>query len=180
MSMSSCSVPPDSKPHSFKLRRLLILLLIAGYPLAAWWILVHGGAAGTTALWVAALPQVFCYFALIWLFGRSLMPGREALLSRFARFVHGEISNAVATYTRQITVFWCGFFVVMAIASVSLFLFVSTDAWLFFANVLNLPLVVGVFVAEYLYRSLRFPNGPYPSLTATIDAFRRFRGTIRE
>jgi uncharacterized membrane protein len=68
----------------------------------------------------------------------------------------------------------------MAMVSASLLFFVSTDAWLFFANVLNLPLVVGAFVAEYLYRSLRFPNAPYPSLAATIDAFRRFRETIRE
>jgi uncharacterized membrane protein len=178
--MSSSSVSPESKRSSFKLRNLLILSLIAGYPLAAWGLFVHGGRAGTTALWIAALPQVFCYAALLWLFGRSLMRGREALLTRFARFVHGEISAAVEIYTRQITVFWCGFFVAMAMVSASLLFFVSTDAWLFFANVLNLPLVVGAFVAEYLYRSLRFPNAPYPSLAATIDAFRRFRETIRE
>ncbi|UCH47343.1 MAG: hypothetical protein JSU95_14850 [Betaproteobacteria bacterium] len=178
--MSSSSAPPESKRRSFPLRSLLILFLIAGYPLAAWWIFVHGGTAGTTALWVAALPQAFCYLALLWLFGRSLMAGREALLTRFARFVHGEISAAVETYTRQITVFWCGFFAAMAVVSASLFVFVSADAWLFFANVLNLPLVVGAFVAEYFYRSLRFPNGPYPSLAATVEAFRRFRETIRE
>ncbi|UCD68967.1 MAG: hypothetical protein JSW48_02385, partial [Betaproteobacteria bacterium] len=86
----------------------------------------------------------------------------------------------VASYTRQITVFWCGFFIAMAIVSASLLVFVSADAWLFFANVLNLPLVVTAFVAEYVYRSVRFPNGPYPSLAATVAAFRRFRETIRE
>ncbi len=178
--MSSSSVPPDRRGHFFKLRTLLVLLLITGYPLAAWWVFVNGGRAGTAALWVAGLPQVFCYLALLWLFGRSLMPGREALVTRFARFVHGEISSPVETYTRHVTVFWCGFFAAMAIVSVSLFVFVSADAWLFFANVLNLPFVVGAFAAEYVYRSLRFPNRPYPSLAATIDAFRRFRETIRE
>ena len=178
--MSSSSSPPESRRRSFTPRNLLIVGLIAGYPLVAWWIFVHGGHAGATALWVAGLPQVFCYVALLWLFGRSLFGGREALLTRFARFVHGEISPDVETYTRQITVFWFGFFAAMAIASTSLFVFVSADAWLFFANVLNLPLVVGAFVAEYLYRSLRFPNRPYPSLAATVDAFRRFRETIRE
>jgi hypothetical protein len=71
-------------------------------------------------------------------------------------------------------------FVAMAIVSASLLVFVSADAWLFFANVLNLPLVVTAFVAEYVYRSVRFPNGPYPSLAATVAAFRRFRETIRE
>ncbi len=179
--MSSSSVPrPEAKQRSFTLRNLLVLFLIAGYPLAAWWVFAHRVPAGTTALWIAALPQVFCYLALVWMFGRSLMAGREALLTRFARFVHGEITPAVAIYTRQITVFWCGFFVAMALVSASLFIFVSTDAWLFFANVLNLPLVAGAFVSEYVYRSLRFPNRPYPSLAATIEAFRRFRETIRQ
>ena len=178
--MSSSSVPPEHRARPFSLRTLLVLLLIAGYPLAAWWLFVNGERAATTALWVAALPQVFCYLALLWLFGRSLMAGREALITRFARYVHGEISAPVETYTRRVTVFWFGFFAAMTIVSVSLLLFVSTDAWLFFANVLNLPLVVGGFVAEYIYRSLRFPNHAYPSLAATVDAFRRFRGTIRQ
>lgn len=176
--MSSSSAPPDHQGRFFKLRTLLVLLLITGYPLAAWWAFFHGGRAGTTALWVAALPQVFCYLGLLWLFGRSLMAGREALVTRFARFVHGEISSPVENYTRHVTVFWCGFFAAMTIVSGSLFIFVSADAWLLFANVLNLPLVLGAFVAEYVYRSLRFPNHPYPSLTATIQAFRRFREVI--
>ena len=102
------------------------------------------------------------------------------MLTRFARYVHGEISPEVERYTRQITVMWCVFFAAMATVSVSLFVLVSTDAWLFFANVLNLPLLVCAFVVEYAYRSLRFPNAPYPSLAATINAFRRFREAGRE
>ena len=177
--MSSSNAPPEHRAGLFSLRTLLVLSLIAGYPVGAWWLFVNGGRAGTTALWVAALPQVFCYLALLWLFGRSLLSGREALITRFARYVHGEISAPVETYTRHVTVFWFGFFAAMTIVSVSLLFFVSTNAWLFFANVLNLPLVVAGFVAEYIYRSLRFPHHPYPSLAATVDAFRRFRSTIR-
>ena len=179
MSTSSSSVQPDSKARRFKLRSFLILSVIAAYPVAAWWVFVHGGRAATTALWIAAVPQVFCYLGLLWLFGRSLTSGREALLTRFARFVHGEIPSPVERYTRQITVFWCVFFAAMAITSTILFLFVSVDAWLFFANVLNLPLVLCAFCAEYLYRSMRFRNRPYPSLVATISAFRRFRETSK-
>ncbi len=127
------------------------------------------------ALWVAALPQVFCYLGLLWLFGRSLIGAREAILTRFARFVHGDISAEIARYTRQITIFWSLFFAAMAITSVSLLVFVSADAWLFFANVLNFPLLVCAFLAEYACRSMRFPGAAYPSLTATVTAFRRFR-----
>jgi len=180
MSMSSSSAQPESNRRPLKLRSLLILSLVAGYPLAAWWIFAHREPAGTAILWLAGLPQAFCYLGLVWLFGRTLIGGREALLTRFARFVHGEISPAVECYTRRITLLWCVFFAAMATISVSLFVVVSTDAWLFFANVLNLPLLVCAFVVEYAYRSLRFPNAPYPSLAATINAFRRFREASRE
>jgi uncharacterized membrane protein len=175
--MSSSSAQPESKRTPVKFRGLLVVVLAAAYPIAAWWVFARGGDVGAKALWVTAFPQVFCYLGLLWLFGRSLTAGREALLTRFARFVHGDISSAIERYTRQITVFWCLFFAAMAITSASLLIFVSTDAWLFFANVLNLPLLVCAFVAEYGYRSVRFPDATYPSLTATVAAFRRFRET---
>ena len=178
--MSSSGAQPETKRRPLKLRSLLLLSLVTGYPLLAWWLFVHRGGAGTTVLWLGGLPQGFCYLGLLWLFGRSLVSGREALITRFARFFHGEISPAVERYTRQITILWCVFFAGMLIADVSLFTFVSADAWLFFANVLNLPLVIGVFVAEYVYRSFRFPDWPYPSLAATVAAFRRFYGNYKE
>ena len=119
-------------------------------------------------------------FRLLWLFGRSLISGRVALITRFARFFHGEISQAVERYTRQVTILWCVFFSGMLIVDFTLFTFVSTDAWLFFANVLNLPFLIGTFIAEFVYRSFRFPDWPYPSLGATVAAFRRFYGTYKE
>ena len=149
--------------------------MVASYPVIAWWVFARGGVVGETALWIAATPQMFCYIGLLWFFGRSLSPHREALITRLARFVHGEISPAVECYTRRLTVFWSVFFAAMATTSVTLLLFVSKDAWLFFANVVNLPLLVGVFMGEYFYRSSRFPDTP--SLMDTIRAFRNFRST---
>lgn len=173
--MSSSSAQPESQRASVRFRGALILLAVMAYPALAWWAFARGGEVGAMALGVAALPQVFCYVGLLWLFGRSLIGAREAILTRFARFVHGDISAEVSRYTRQITVFWCLFFGAMAVTSVSLLFFVSTEAWLFFANVLNFPLLVAAFLAEYAYRSVRFPGAEYPSLTATVTAFRRFR-----
>ena len=175
--MSSSNAQPETERGSLKYRGVLLLSVAAAYPVAAWWTLENGGGVGAAALWLAALPQVFCYVGLLVLFGRSLGPGREALLTRFARFIHGEISDDIARYTRQITIFWSGFFAAMALTAVALLVFVSSEAWLFFANVLNLPLVVCAFAAEYAYRSVRFPDASYPSLTDTIAAFRRFYGS---
>ena len=152
--MSSSSARAESTRQIRKLRRVLIVGMVASYPVIAWWVFARGGVVGETALWIAATPQMFCYIGLLWFFGRSLSPHREALITRLARFVHGEISPAVERYTRRLTVFWSVFF---------------------FANVVNLPLLVGVFMGEYFYRSSRFPDTP--SLMDTIRAFRNFRST---
>ena len=175
--MSSSSARPESKRRRPKLRNFLVVVLVVAYPFAAWWAFAYGGRVGATALWAGASPQIFCYLALLWFFGRSLSGGREALITRIARFVHGELSPEKERYTRQVTVFWCVFFAAMAVTSLSILLFVSVDAWLFFANVLNLPLLGSAFLAEYTYRLMRHPNFAHESLTAPIRAYRRYRET---
>ena len=179
MSISGGNAQPDLKRRFSKLRNVIVVALVVAYPFVAWWVFTYGGRIGATALWAGALPQVFCYLGLLWLFGRSLLGGREALITRIARFVHGgELSLEKERYTRQVTVFWCLFFAGMAVTSVSILLFVSVDAWLFFANVLNLLLLGCAFLAEYAYRLVRFPKSTHASLTAAIRAFRRVRGSL--
>jgi uncharacterized membrane protein len=175
--MSSSSVRPESKRRLPALRSYLVVAVLVAYPIVAWWVFVFGGRIGETALWFGASPQIFCYLGLLWLFGRSLRRGREALITRVARFVHGELSPEKERYTRQVTVFWCVFFAGMAITSVFLLLFVSVDAWLFFANVLNLPILVFAFLAEYAFRLVHLPESARESLAAPLRAYRRFRGS---
>lgn len=177
MSMSSSSARPESSRRLLTLRNTLIVAVIVAYPFIAWWALAFGGRVGETALWFGAVPQVFCYLGLLWLFGRSLIRGREALITRVARFVHGELPPEKERYTRQVTIFWCVFFAGMAITSMLLLLLVSVDAWLFFANVLNLPLLGCAFLAEYAYRLVRLPQSARETLTAPLRAYQRFRGS---
>ena len=171
--MSSSSARADSANRTHRFRGLLILALLASYPGLSWWTITHGGRIGEAAMWIAGAPQIFCYIGLLWLFGSSLRAHKEPILTRMARFVRGEIPADVERYTRKLTLFWCVFFAIMATVSAVLLLFVSRDAWLFFANVLNLPLLMSAFVAEYLYRCTRFPDSP--SVAETIRAFRKFR-----
>ncbi len=179
--MSSSSSQPESKRRLSKLRNFLIVALVVAYPFVAWRVFAYGGLVGEAALWAGALPQVFCYLGLLWLFGRSLRGGREALITRMARYVHDDaLPPEIERYTRQLTVFWCFYFAGMSVASVYILFFVSVDAWLFFANVLNLPVLASVFVVEYGYRLLRFPDYAHQSLTAPIRAYRRFRRSFGE
>jgi uncharacterized membrane protein len=126
----------------------------------------------TAALgWLYPLPSILVYGALLWMFGRTLMPGREALVTHLARHVHGALPDEITAYTRQVTWVWCVFFGAMALTSLLLFAFAPLSAWSLFVNVLSLPLIAVMFVAEYVYRVLRHPRFPHASLLTAVRVF---------
>lgn len=120
------------------------------------------------------LPSVLVYGFLLVLFGRTLVPGREPLITHLARCVHGSLPDEIVAYTRRLTWVWCGVFAAMAATSITLFACASLSTWSLFANVLNLPLVAAIFVAEYIYRVMRFPDFTHASFLAAFKAFRDF------
>jgi len=136
-------------------------------------------AAGANPALVYLLPHVGAYLFMLWFFGRTLMPGREALVTRLARHVHGTLPAEIERYTVHVTIAWCLFFAGMALASVLLFLLAPLAVWSVFANLLNVPLVVAMFLAEYLYRILRYPNFSHASIRSTIRAFQKHGGSGR-
>ena len=125
------------------------------------------------------LPSIFVYGGLLWIFARTLAPGREALVTRLARQVHGTLPDDIAAYTRQVTWAWCVFFTAMGLTSVLLFAFASLPAWSLFVNILGLPLICAMFVAEYIYRVLRYRHFSHAPLIASVWAFHKFgRGSV--
>jgi uncharacterized membrane protein len=108
---------------------------------------------------------------LLWLFGRTLLPGKEPLISQISRRINGELKSEVVDYTRHVTIVWCIFFALEVIASLLLYVFAPLAAWSFFINVLNLPLLILMFVGEKLYRTLRFPNHPKTSILKAIEVY---------
>lgn len=108
----------------------------------------------------SAIPHTLAYLGLLAVFGTSLLPGRDALVTALARHMHGPISDEMAAYTRKLTWLWCVFFGAQLLGSLFLFLFAPLATWSFFVNVLNLPLLVLMFVAEYALRGFGLPNPP--------------------
>ena len=108
---------------------------------------------------------------LLWLFGRTLLPGREPLISQISRHINGELKPEIAGYTRNVTIVWCVFFALEVVVSLSLYLFAPLAAWSFFINVLNLPLLIFMFVSEKAYRTVRFPNHPKTSIMKAIEVY---------
>jgi uncharacterized membrane protein len=118
------------------------------------------------------LPSVVLDLLLAWLFGHTLMGSKEALISRVARLEHGTALDAeTLRYTRSVTLVWCLFFSACAVTSLLLGVFASPKLWSLFANVLMFPLVVALFMGEWLYRRRRFHEREHGSPLATIAKF---------
>jgi uncharacterized membrane protein len=123
--------------------------------------------------WLYFLQNVAGNVLLAFVFGRSLCGGRQALVTYVASFTHRPtMSPLVARYTRQVTAAWTVFFVFMACASTLLFALAPVESWSVFANLLSLPLVIGMFLGEYLVRRCVVPAHERTSIIGSIRAYR--------
>ena len=107
-------------------------------------------------------------------FARTLVGGRQPLCTRFADAVHGPLTPQHEMYARQVTIAWALFFAVMTLASTLLFFLTPLATWSVFANILTLPLVALMFIAEYAVRRWLLPELRH---TRLFDAVRAFRNT---
>ena len=148
-------------------------------------VIVAAIAAGTLALVLGwkdlerHFPDLFfiehagANLALGILFGRTLAGGREPLVTRFARLIHGELPPEVVRYTRQVTVAWTVFFAALCALSCALYFLRLIEAWSLLANILT-PLLVGaMFVIEYAIRFRVLPHWERVGILASVRAFSR-------
>lgn len=144
------------------------------------WLLGIAAAAGVV-VWLDSVPQgsvaayglphAAAYLSLLWLFGNTLRPGHEALITQLAGRVHGPLEPRMRAYTRGVTIAWCLFFAAQLAASVLLYSYASLDAWSIYITMLHLPLVLLMFVAEYFFRRWGCPEHPHTSIPRAIRAF---------
>lgn len=143
-------------------------------------------AVGTTALLAWAWPRLLNHVDGVYLiqhvgingslgllFGSTLFRGRVPLCTVFAGLMNPSVSPALARYTRQVTVAWTVFFVVVIATSLLLYAFAPVVVWSLFANILTGPLVGTMFVCEYLLRFFVLaPEDRGGSIFAAIDAYK--------
>jgi uncharacterized membrane protein len=130
-------------------------------------------AAQASLIVVAALSHGAIYLGVGLLFGLSLRPGQEALVSRLARRLESCPTGALMAYTRGVTWLWTGFSAAQIAISALLLATAPLPVWSVFVNVLSLPLVALTFAAEYAVRRWRFRHMPMASLATTLAAFSR-------
>lgn len=134
------------------------------------WLLAH-------YIWVFFLQHAGMYALLCAAFGRSLQGGQTPMISRFARIVHGSLSPALVRYTRSVTWAWTLYFGGIAALSLLLFWLAPTAAWSAFANLLGIPLLVLMFVGEYVVRCHVLPVA---DRAGPLDAIRAYRQATSE
>jgi uncharacterized membrane protein len=120
------------------------------------------------------LQHVGTHLVLAAVFGRTLIGERDALITRMARFIHGEqLSERHLRYTRQVTAAWTVFF--LANAAVSTLVFVSAPVgwWAVYANLLTGPLIGLMFVGEHFVRVRVLPPHERPTFKEILLAYKQ-------
>lgn len=120
---------------------------------------------------LSGISHATCYLFLLWYFGRTLARGREAIVTRFARRVHGTLAPPMERFTRNVTAAWCIFFAAQLAVSALLLAFAPLPAWSLFVNLLNLPLLALMFTGQFAVRAIRHPDFPRSSPWQAFQAF---------
>lgn len=125
----------------------IVLLMTA---LAAIW----RGYASAIALLLA--PSVLANLAMLYMFGHTLLPGREPLITRFRRLDVGHVAPKFIGYTRRLTMLWTILFAVGTLVSLAAAIAGNIEIWSWIAFVLLPALTVALFLGEHVYRAYRY------------------------
>lgn len=156
---------------------VIVGLGYAGVNLALDWNL--GAKAGRRVAWIAVIallaaslaaiqlgyasaitlllaPSVLANLAMFCIFGQTLLPRHEPLITRFRRLDVGHITPAFEQYTRRLTMLWTLLFAVGTIVSLAAAISGNIELWSWIAFVLLPALTAGLFLGEHVYRAYRY------------------------
>lgn len=134
----------------------------------------------TVLIWPAMLQRLDWFYLtqhvatnllLAWFFGQTLIQKRTPLISAIATSIHGPLTEDISRYTRGVTAAWTIFFLAQIALSLLIFYFFSIETWSLFANILNWPLVILMFMGEYICRKIMNPDFQHASIRESISAY---------
>ena len=159
-----------------------VLLRLVGRP---WWpllilcltilvyFIVDGDYGRVGLLALNGLMHASLNLFLLWFFWRTLLKGKVPLISQIASHINGPLEPEILAYARHATIAWCIFFTLQVSSSLLLYFFAPLYYWSFFINVLDLPMLMLMFVAEHTYRRFRFPDHTRTSIMKVIEVYSR-------
>jgi len=114
-------------------------------------------------------PAIAVSLLLARLFHSTLGPGKEPIITRFARIERsGNLPDELRVYTRRLTWAWTLFFLAMTLECLILAALAPIELYLLFANTLNYLCVAAFLAVEYAYRRIRYRHHPHPSVLHLI------------
>jgi hypothetical protein len=143
----------------------IVIVETAGLPAA----LSIAGVLKLGVIGFSALGYWALYTSLLVTFGLTLRRGHTPLITGMAHRLHDTLSDEMIRYTRGVTIAWCVFFAVQLLTSIGLFCFAPITAWSVFVNLLDFPLVVTMFAAEYACRLRLLRDPPRHSLAMIVE-----------
>lgn len=151
-------------------RKAVLAGVVAG--LAVLQLVIVQGGSGFVDL--VKIPPVLIHAWLAWLFGRTLLAGREPLIHRFSRLSRGAVPAELKSYTRWLTGLWAGMFAVMAVASAAFAVAAPSGLWSWVVN-LGMPgFAAAVFLGDHAYRAVAYRhlghNSPLGTLRTLLKA----------
>jgi uncharacterized membrane protein len=112
-----------------------------------------------SAQWAKAIfiPPIVVNLGVAIMFGATLRPGHEPLVTRLARFHHKEgLPQPLLRYTRILTILWAGLTAAMAIEAGVLAAAFDIETWSWAVNIVNPLILVAFFIAQFWYRAWRY------------------------
>ncbi|MEZ5583750.1 MAG: hypothetical protein R3F37_14260 [Candidatus Competibacteraceae bacterium] len=119
-----------------------------------------GWVSGQPAL--PFLPPLMIYLTLLWVFGRSLLPERQPLISKLASMARGHLEPRVAHYTRRVTQAWAVCFALLSLETLGLAFNAPIAGGILLINLLNAVFIIGFFLVEYGFRRYWLADVPHP------------------
>jgi len=145
----------------YTLPTLLVLGVVAGIAMLrkGHWLLLPLIPLTLYLLWLSQtaatlflLPPVLINLLLALVFGGTLLPGATPLITQFAQIMEDDLDAKALGYTRQVTIAWALFFILMSTEALLLALYASPFIWSLFTNFLNYLFLLLFFLLEYRLR----------------------------
>jgi uncharacterized membrane protein len=119
------------------------------------------------------ISHTLLYGGLTILFGHSLLPGHEPLVTAMARRMEPVLTREMRIYTRHVTWLWTLYGSAQIAGSATLLAFAPLRDWSLFVNLLDLPLLLATFLGEFAFRRWRLRGSSTATLADTVLAATR-------
>lgn len=109
------------------------------------------------------LPPVIFPALMLTLFAQSLLGNREAFITHIGEVSRGPLPLEMRRYTRRLTGIWCAVFILLMLEGLFLPFISGAKTWSWLTNIVNYLMVGGLFLGEFYWRKLRFPQHDHPN-----------------